>query len=1333
MLNRYVEIVKGKDKHQSPDSDIYTFDQFLQHSNVILLGEPGAGKTHLFKSAASSLNGKFLPIRSFLVYSTDQLSNQHLFIDGLDEKRSGRNDDSVIDEITRQLMGVTQAKVSITCRERDWLGDTDLAVLNSYFENNGGVIVLRLKPLSRDEQVNVLESAGYTSAEEFLTLAEQKELHDFLNNPQNLLMMAEVVKQGSWPETRLELFAKSANILLKEHNRNKSREAYGSAELIDTAGAICAMRLFSDVDGISVEDSETHTSYPSYRTVTICDKDKVRAALQRRLFVNIPGVEAVDYVHRTLAEYLAAVWLAKEIKNGLPIRRIKTLFSHDGGPTSELRGLHAWLPVLLSEYSKTFIDADPLGVLIYADSCSLSISAKLNLLSAMEKLSEDNPWFYSRYDHNTSLPNFIEPGILSAIASYLEDTTISSRFRILLLDIIGSGKPFSALTPSLLKVATGEHYCQAERTEALSCLSQLNLPDNTVRELFDEPTNLDESSLVIKAHILTLFYQYCLKPKDVADIVMASLQLSDKLPIGSLWNLANCIPISDIEEVFTLIPSIDTAKHIESNQSELVYVLDQLLLRYLTHQDMQLDPVFIWNSLSKINAFQSKGDNRENKELKFQIERNVQLSTALVDYAITSHSDSTGTWGLVYEIQRTLLFAVSSDLVLIRIINLLIRGNFDIQKKVSMARAATTLCFSAGGIGLEAFEILQTLLSIDITLNNCADDLMSSEIDEFRAENNLRSYRAKRKELARLRKNIEDFQNDIEKIAKADHVGWLEFLGNAYWGRFNHSKRELTPAQKLAYELGDTNLIAAVAGIQAIIGHNQFPTWHDVSKLILQNKFRHIWYTSLAALTEYWNEFNDIPELSDDAIKAILAIDSVCHVHTWQKNICSQVSHQWKTELIRRNIELALDTYKSLFEMTIGNEKIITLGFEDLLRHSAFEQHRTQIVFHLLKNYPEMSEYQLKNTLKLGLKNKSINNDLFEIASKHINDDILNSSINKTIWQALIFITSQNASEDHPAYAEKGFIWQTRELLGFFHGNNGLISLLTLEKLNFLIVISAQHFTNEYSPRSSYGDKNPWDGAEFVRGLINTVSALASREAGAVLTELLNSSALTTYEDHLKYAIANHKVRYREALYKKPDWHQTLQTLSNKQPANIQDFHALLVEQLLELKSHIATSNADLYKQFWNEDSYSKITTPKTEESARDVLLHLLRQRLATKNIIVEPETHMLNDKRADIAAMFEQWKVPVELKRDYHTEVWNAAETQLQRLYTIDPYSHGYGIYVVFWYGDKRTSNVRVNPTTREIPKSAECLERQLQEKLPADSQTHISIIVIDVSGLVR
>ena len=59
-------------------------------------------------------------------------------------------------------------------------------------------------------------------------------------------------------------------------------------------------------------------------------------------------MKTVDYGHRTTAEYLAAAWLAKRIRSGFSIERVRALIGVDGYPASELRGLHAWLPVLTS-------------------------------------------------------------------------------------------------------------------------------------------------------------------------------------------------------------------------------------------------------------------------------------------------------------------------------------------------------------------------------------------------------------------------------------------------------------------------------------------------------------------------------------------------------------------------------------------------------------------------------------------------------------------------------------------------------------------------------------------------------------------------------------------------------------------------------------------------------------------------------------------------------------------------------------------------------------------------------------------------------------------------
>ena len=163
----------------------------------------------------------------------------------------------------------------ISCRVADWLGETDLAALQTYFQQHSGVTVLALQTLSPSEQVSVLTAdrssgASATSAEAnaFLFEAENRGLREFTLNPQNLLMLWDAVKAGqSWPTTRKELFELSTALLLREHNKAQQRREAGKfdgRELRDAAGAICAMRLVSDVLGVSLSvEGSYHFALPT--------------------------------------------------------------------------------------------------------------------------------------------------------------------------------------------------------------------------------------------------------------------------------------------------------------------------------------------------------------------------------------------------------------------------------------------------------------------------------------------------------------------------------------------------------------------------------------------------------------------------------------------------------------------------------------------------------------------------------------------------------------------------------------------------------------------------------------------------------------------------------------------------------------------------------------------------------------------------------------------------------------------------------------------------------------------------------------------------------------
>jgi predicted NACHT family NTPase len=177
------------------------FSEYTARANIVLLGDPGAGKSHLFRTFAGSDGGRYLAVRAFLAAPV-HTQGETLFIDGLDEKRAGRGDRDTVDALVTKLFEAAPAKVRLSCRVADWLGESDLASLRPFFEQNGGEpLVLGLATLSEDERRAVLTAHGLSvaDAEAFLREAEERGLGDFLANPQNLLMLVSAVRSGEWP------------------------------------------------------------------------------------------------------------------------------------------------------------------------------------------------------------------------------------------------------------------------------------------------------------------------------------------------------------------------------------------------------------------------------------------------------------------------------------------------------------------------------------------------------------------------------------------------------------------------------------------------------------------------------------------------------------------------------------------------------------------------------------------------------------------------------------------------------------------------------------------------------------------------------------------------------------------------------------------------------------------------------------------------------------------------------------------------------------------------------------------------------------------------------
>ncbi len=284
--------------------------------------------------------------------------------------------------------------------------------------------------------------------------------------------------------------------------------------------------------------------------------------------------------------------------------------------------------------------------------------------------------------------------------------------------------------------------------------------------------------------------------------------------------------------------------------------------------------------------------------------------------------------------------------------------------------------------------------------------------------------------------------------------------------------------------------------------------------------------------------------------------------------------------------------------------------------------------------------------------------------------------------------------------------------------------------MQFLVQVIGSHYPETPIPSNgTSGDTSAWDISEYVHNLINAIAAKPTQQAADALARLRDAPALSSYRPQLLYVIGNQTKLRRDAEYDRPDCRHTLDALNKGPPATVADLHALAVEHILDLRHRIERENTDLYKHFWNL-KVGDLESPRIEDLCRDFLVTLLRNETKTLGVIVEPEGHMVADKRADISVAMPGRKILCELKRSYHSEVWSAATNQLDRFYVHDPEAKGFGIYVVVWFGDTAPWRSPLPPTGQARPTSSLEMERLLVKSLPDAMKNRIAVIVVDVSG---
>jgi hypothetical protein len=906
---------------------------------------------------------------------------------------------------------------------------------------------------------------------------------------------------------------------------------------------------------------------------------------------------------------------------------------------------------------------------------------------------------------------------------------------MLLLDSLQYAELGSELTNLLHALIVTPTVTFAERYACVEALLSASSVDTTrLCVLYHKLRPDDGDDLRLRTRFMAKLHGAGLGTSKMAELFVDGLKLKQKLPIGQFWRLGECVGDHEIGELLdTLARSVqeDLATENSFESPEVMREVDRLIIRGASLKPSATgERLLAWLEFRRRCAVPSSSDSMDC--LRASLIANAPALVQVVDMLIQRLVVDDRQWSYVHRISETTVFALDDTLLRERVVIALELESLP-KKRVFLYELALRLTFRGGEGASTLFDALLSLADGKPDLEFVRESCCVEEIPEWRIKNiERRDVAVARQESGRAR-NRAKFAKDRENVRSGSHLGWLTWAAQIYFGEFADVDRQLSPRNRLIIELGEEDADAALQGLVAYVRAGDVSDVNAVVQKHLQSKHYSWCYAVLAGLDEYCSSGGSLQTLPDLFLESALIIDSLYPTFQSSGNVSNQQIHAWTTTLLQTRPELAFQAYSRIVRASLASGAENVDGLYSLLRAPELETFREVIALELLKEYPRASRQALRELLPVAMSSDDVGRfaalATSAVANGHRNEDCY------SLWLAAGFLVCPedfaNRFRAATGTVASSLIWALRDLSGFTRRKTGNQSRLCTAQLGEMLRLVFHRYERTSNPAGGWsGDTNDWDATDYALKMIAELSSRSEDAAGELLEQLLSATGATSYVTDIKHGIAQQKIRSIDSTYHQPTWISVVATLSNAKPANIADLHALILAHLNDFAARVGTENVDMYKRFWNEDQWSRVKTPKTEESCRDYLVERLRGSTRAQQIAVEPEGHMAKDKRADVVATLPGMKVVIELKRDVHDEVWTAIETQLERFYTRDPEAQGFGIYGVFWFGKQRTGKISAAPKPLTMPQSAREMQQQLSSLIPVARRGKIAVVVIDVSG---
>ncbi|MDH6063965.1 NACHT domain-containing protein [Umezakia ovalisporum] len=454
--------------------DVVPFNSISHIPCLILLGEPGIGKTTAINQAFdelkteletseddclffnlgdfdsnNDLSGGIFEIDKFIKWR-DGNYKLHLFLDSLDEGRLSFK--TIIRSLSKCIDNIPVQRLyfRITCRTSVWLESISFEqkLKEKWKEDN--TKIYELAPLRRVDVIE-LAKAKSINQELFIQKILDKEVTPLAINPITLKFLTDTyLKNVNFPDSKQELYKQGLLQLCEEVNGDRLGAGYrgslNSYQRLIIAGRIASILLLARKTAIwtsgeamaDVPDSDIAITDLCVGTEIINQQEfTVEEKYIRDEVLSITGLfssrglfssQRMGFAHQTYAEFLAAWYLTER---NIPLVQVMSLIVSQGDPESKLiPQLHetaAWLASMRTDCLEEIIKTDP-DVLLRSD---ITINAEIRekIVDKLLKYYNDGKLLNRDLGNYFKYKKLKDPRLAEQLRVYIQDSSKSLEAR----------------------------------------------------------------------------------------------------------------------------------------------------------------------------------------------------------------------------------------------------------------------------------------------------------------------------------------------------------------------------------------------------------------------------------------------------------------------------------------------------------------------------------------------------------------------------------------------------------------------------------------------------------------------------------------------------------------------------------------------------------------------------------------------------------------------------------------------------------------------------------------------------------------------------------------